>query len=130
MNLRQKNKKLKRELELSKQRVEYLEIALSACSRFEVAKEPLQIDTLKVFQTDLADRIYQPIGYERLVADTLIKKLARGLVKYVDMKKVTNHGDKYPMDVYEATVRVVRPERNLYGLTAEILMVDENHGQK
>lgn len=130
MNLRQKNKKLKRDLEFTKKRIELLEKANDAFRRDVVAKERFEIDTLKCYHSDIADRHYHPNDYEKYVCETLVHKLARKMSKYVDVKKLTDNSGIYPMDVYEATVRVVKPRRNQYGLRAEIYMIDEFHNPK
>lgn len=128
MNLRQKNKRLKWELELSKQRVCYLEKVCSAYRRDLVARERMEIDTLTCFRKDIADRHDSPLEYERYIYDALTHELSRELAKYIEVKKHTYHGELYPMDVYEATVRVVRPRHKHDGLTASIQLIDEMEG--
>lgn len=129
MNLRQKNKKLKRDLEFANKRVEYLEKAFSAHRRDAVTRERYEIDILKCSFTELADSTRRP-GYECHICDSLTKKLAGELSKYMEVTKHTDPCGFYPTDVYEATVRVVRPRRKHDGLRAQILMTDELHGQK
>lgn len=130
MNLRQKNKKLKRELELSKQRVEYLERSFDVFRRDVVASERLEIDTLKVSYIEIEDGHYRDNQYYRCISDSLTIKLARELNKYIDVKKSPYFDHRYPMSRYEATIRVVRPERNCYGLSAEVAMADQFHDPK